>query len=347
MSDAATHHLSPVTGERAAIVVQDLTKTYGDGTKAVRGVSFAVRRGEFYGILGPNGAGKSTTIGVLGTLVRPTSGHASVLGIDVTKDPNAVRHRIGFALQEAGVDTLATGLEFLVLQGRLHGLAEREADRRARGLLKLFGLEAAAHRRIRDYSGGMKRRLDLAGALIHEPPVLFLDEPSEGLDPRSRAALWSLLKRINRAKRTTVILTTHYMEEADRLCDRLAIIDQGLIVAEGTPAALKAAVGGEAVVVHYGPEGAAKVPRAVDALRDAPGVLRTAAADGDLKVYARDAAAAAPEILKRLDQAGVPAPSLSIERPTLDDAYLRYTGRTIATAEAGAAARRAPKGAKR
>ena len=228
--------------ERDAIVVESLSKRYRDGTEAVRGISFAVRTGEIFGLLGPNGAGKSTTVGMLGTLVRPTAGRATVAGFDVVTDAKEVRRRIGFAMQDVGVDELATGSEFLVLQGRLLGLPRREAVRRAGILLELVGLDDAAGRRMADYSGGMQRRVDLASALIHLPPVVFLDEPTEGLDPHARTAIWEMLERVNEALRTTIVLTTHYMEEADRLCGRIAIVDHGQIVVEGTPQQLKAAV---------------------------------------------------------------------------------------------------------
>src|SRR5215208_1114519 len=227
-----------------AIVAEGLGKRYPNGIEAVRGISLRVGTGEIYGVLGPNGAGKSTTIGILGTLVRPTSGRAAVAGFDVVAAPKDVRRNIGFAMQEVGLDELATGRELLVLQGRLHGLSRREAARRAGLLLELVDLESAANERIGGYSGGMKRRVDLASALIHLPPILFLDEPTEGLDPRARTAIWETLERLNAALELTVLLTTHYMAEAERLCARIGIIDRGLVVVEGTPADLKAAVGG-------------------------------------------------------------------------------------------------------
>src|SRR5215218_2379249 len=223
-----------------AIVVDAIAKRYPNGVEAVRGISIRVQTGEVYGILGPNGAGKSTTIGLLGTLIRPSAGGATVAGFDVAAEPKRVRTKIGLAMQDVGVDELATGSEFLVLQGRLHGLSRREATRRAHLLLGLVDLESAAYQRIGSYSGGMKRRVDLASALIHLPPILILDEPTEGLDPRARVAIWETLQRLNAALQMTVVLTTHYMEEADRLCDRIGIIDRGLIIVEGTPAELKA-----------------------------------------------------------------------------------------------------------
>jgi ABC-2 type transport system ATP-binding protein len=226
--------------EGDAIVVDALAKRYPNGTEAVRGISFRVPAGEVFGMLGPNGAGKSTTMGMLGTLVRPTSGSAMVAGYDVARQPREVRRRIGFAMQEVGVDELATGSELLMLAGRLHGLSRAETARRRAVLLDLLGLREAANRRMGEYSGGMRRRVDLASALIHLPPVLFLDEPTEGLDPHARTAIWETLERLNEALGITIVLTTHYMEEADRLCGRVAIVDRGRIVAEGTPEELKA-----------------------------------------------------------------------------------------------------------
>ena len=234
-----------------AIVADGLAKRFPNGTEAVRGISFRVRAGEVFGILGPNGAGKSTTMGMLGTLVRPTGGTAMVAGFDVAAHPREVRRRIGFAMQEVGVDDLATGRELLVLHGRLHRLSRREATRRAGLLLELVGLGEAADRRMGEYSGGMQRRADLASALVHLPPVLFLDEPTEGLDPHGRSAIWTTLERLNETLGMTVVLTTHYMDEADRLCDRIAIVDHGRIVAEGTTAELKRAVGSMSLEEAY------------------------------------------------------------------------------------------------
>jgi ABC-2 type transport system ATP-binding protein len=231
----------PASGLSDAIVVEQLAKRYPNGTDAVRGISFSVRSGEVFGILGPNGAGKSTTMGMLGTLVRPTGGRATVAGYDVVTHPREVRRRIGFAMQEVGVDEFATGSELVVLHGRLHGLSRHEAARRASLLLDLVGVGDAADRRMGEYSGGMRRRVDLASALVHLPPVLFLDEPTEGLDPHGRTAIWETLERLNQAVGMTIVLTTHYMEEADRLCGRIAIVDRGQLVAEGTPDELKAA----------------------------------------------------------------------------------------------------------
>jgi ABC-2 type transport system ATP-binding protein len=224
------------------VKAEALVKTYSSRTgviEAVRGVDLTVYAGEVFGFLGPNGAGKTTTVRMLTTLLSITSGAARVAGLDVASEPDAVRRRIGVALQEAGLDARQTGRELLVLQGRLFGLSQRAACARAAELLALVELEDAADRQIKGYSGGMRRRLDLASALVHEPQVLFLDEPTTGLDPASRVTIWDEVRRINE-RGTTVFLTTQYLEEADQLCDRLAIIDDGWIVREGTPAQLKA-----------------------------------------------------------------------------------------------------------
>jgi ABC-2 type transport system ATP-binding protein len=226
----------------AAVLAEGLVKTYksrGDTVEAVRGVDLRIEAGEVFGFLGPNGAGKSTTVRMLTTLLSITGGTARVAGLDVAREPDAVRRRIGVALQEAGLDPRQTGRELLVLQGRLFDLSAAEAAERTEELLALVELEEAADRPIKGYSGGMKRRLDLATALVHRPDVLFLDEPTTGLDPASRLSVWDEVRSVN-DRGTTVFLTTQYLEEADQLCNRLAIIDDGRIVREGTPAALKA-----------------------------------------------------------------------------------------------------------
>ncbi len=225
----------------SAITATGLKKTYGDGedqVEAVRGVDIDVEAGEIFGFLGPNGAGKSTTVRMLTTLMTLSAGSATVGGVDVTADPHGARRKIGVALQEAGLDVRQTGREILTLQARLFGMSASEASARAQELLALVDLEEAGDRRVKGYSGGMKRRLDLASALVHRPDVLFLDEPTTGLDPASRLTVWDEVKRIN-GLGTTVFLTTQYLEEADQLCNRLAIIDDGLIIREGTPASLK------------------------------------------------------------------------------------------------------------
>ncbi|MGH2961004.1 MAG: ATP-binding cassette domain-containing protein [Solirubrobacterales bacterium] len=327
--------IGPHTTETSdAIVVDGLAKTYSNGTEAVHGISFQVSTGEVYGILGPNGAGKSTTIGMLGTLVRPTTGRATVAGFDIAAGARDVRRHIGFAMQEAGVDELATGSEFLTLQGRLHGLSRREAARRARVLLGLVDLEDAANHRLGNLSGGMKRRVDLASALIHLPPILFLDEPTGGLDPRGRVAIWETLEQLNETLGMTVVLTTHYMEEADRLCARIGIIDRGRIVVEGTPAELRASLGGQLLLLRYGRESSPEaLARVRSALLERGDVHEVVAADGDLSVDVEDAPAVAPELLRILEREGAAPRALSIKQPTLEDVYLRFTGRSFERAE--------------
>ena len=263
----------------AAVEAEGLVKHYGGRSgvvEAVRGVDLRVRAGEVFGFLGPNGAGKSTTVRMLTTLLSITSGAARVAGVDVARDPDEARRRIGVALQEAGLDPRQTGRELLVLQGRLFGLSPRAATDRAKELLALVELGDAADRLIKGYSGGMKRRLDLASALVHEPEVLFLDEPTTGLDPASRLTVWEEMRRIN-ARGTTVFLTTQYLEEADQLCDRLAIIDGGVIVREGTPASLKAQLRDR--------EGLASDPTLDDVFLDATGRTRDRVA-GDVREVA-------------------------------------------------------------
>jgi ABC-2 type transport system ATP-binding protein len=267
------------SGTAAAVQAEGLVKHYSSRTgviEAVRGVDLTVEAGEVFGFLGPNGAGKSTTMRMLTTLLSITSGSARVAGVDVAREPDAVRRRIGVALQEAGLDPRQTGRELLVLQGRLFELSARDAATRAEELLALVELEDAADRRIKGYSGGMKRRLDLASALVHRPEVLFLDEPTTGLDPASRLTIWDEVRRINQ-RGTTVFLTTQYLEEADQLCDRLAIIDDGRIVREGTPAGLKSELRER--------RGLASDPTLDDVFLDATGRTRDRAA-GDVQEVA-------------------------------------------------------------
>jgi ABC-2 type transport system ATP-binding protein len=289
----------------------------------VAGVDLDIHEGEIFGFLGPNGAGKTTTVRMLTTLLRPTAGRATVAGFDLFHEPDDVRRSIGVALQEVGLDAMATGRELLTLQARLFGMGPAQAERRAAELLELLGLADAADRQTKMYSGGMKRRLDLASALVHGPRLLFLDEPTEGLDPASRQAVWREIGRLNRELGLTVFLTTHYLEEADNLADRLAIIDQGRIVAEGTPDALKAAIGGDVVTVglhREHREEAASVLRQLGSLRD----LRCE--DRGLTLLIDDGNGVVADVVRLLDSAGITVGSVAVAEPTLDEVFLRATG---------------------
>jgi ABC-2 type transport system ATP-binding protein len=308
------------------IEVQGLEKVYPDGTRAVDRIDFEVRPGEIFGFLGPNGAGKTTTIRILVTLLPKTAGRALVGGHEVDTEPEAIRRMIGYAGQFIGIDVDLTGRENLVLQGRLHGMTAQAAAVRAGDLLEMFGLTEAADKRAGAYSGGMRRRLDLVQALVHEPPLVFLDEPTTGLDPQTRNALWRHLQEL-KASGVTVFLTTQYMEEADRLCDRLAIIDHGRIVVEGIPADLKAEVGGEVVTLSL-PEDAdgPLLERAREALAAFPGAGDITTFDHSLAVPVPDAGRSLSELVRWLDERGVPIAKLSFTTPTLDEVFLRYTG---------------------
>ena len=315
--------------------VEGLVKVYPGGTRAVDGVDFAVEAGELFGFLGPNGAGKSTTLKILATLLRKTSGRVTVAGHDVDRDPKGVRKAVGFAMQDVGLDDLATGRDFLTLQGLLYRLTRAEARERTRELLDLVGLTSVANRRVGAYSGGMRRRIDLAAALVHRPSVLFLDEPTTGLDPQSRIAVWNYLQELSR-EGVTIFLTTQMMEEADRLCHRIAIVDVGKIVAEGSPEELKRRVGGDVVRVAFqdGVDLQSGASGAKAALRDRPYVVDLAETDGAISVRVEDGAAVAPDILHVLREAGLPAAQVSISSPSLDDVFLSYTGHTIRAEDA-------------
>ena len=319
------------------VEVRDLVKVYPSGTRAVAGIDFDVPREEFHGFLGPNGAGKTTTMKILATLLRKTSGTVRVAGYNVDADSKAVRRSIGFAMQEVGLDDLATGRDFLLLQGVLYGLSRREARRRAEELLDLVGLGHVAGQRVGTYSGGMRRRIDLVGALMHGPDILFLDEPTVGLDPQSRIAMWEYLDELN-AKGVTILLTTQVMEEADRLCRSIAIIDHGQIVTSGSPDSLKAEVGGDVVQVIL--NGSGDVPedarneRAEGLIRQQGYVDATNRVDGGFAITVRDGNAAVPHLVALLHDNRIPVASLSVARPTLDDVFLKHTGRTIRAEEA-------------
>jgi ABC-2 type transport system ATP-binding protein len=315
-----------------AIVVQDLRKRYGD-VQALDGVSFAVRQGEVFGLLGPNGAGKSTTVRSLVTLTTPDSGSASVAGHDVLREQNAVRRVIGYVPQDSGVDELGTGRENLMLQGRVQGMGGKDLRSRTETLLELVGITDAADRIVKTYSGGMRRRLDIALGLVHRPRVLFLDEPTTGLDPEARVVMWEEVSRLAQAESLTILLTTHYLEEADQLADRLAIVSQGKVVVEGTPGELKAGLRGDAVQVEV-------ENGAVD---EAQRVLASVGATPEQVLEGRtivsrveNGGRALPGIISALETAGIPVASVSLSRPSLDDVYLHFTGREFASEDRAA-----------
>jgi ABC-2 type transport system ATP-binding protein len=307
------------------VEAHSLRRTFKGEVEAVRGIDLNVAGGEVFGFLGPNGAGKTTTVRMLCTLLPPTGGSASVAGIDVVDDAAEVRRRIGVALQEIGLDPIQTGRELLELQCGLYGITGADARARAEELLQLLGLSDAADRRTKTYSGGMKRRLDLASALVHSPDVLFLDEPTTGLDPASRVTVWDEVRRIN-ASGTTVFLTTQYLEEADNLCDRVAIIDSGEIVAEGTPEALKARMGHDVVTLEL--DGADQAATEA-ALRGLPGLERVMAESDRLALYLEDGAGSIAEIVRLLDRADLRVGAIAVSRPSLDDVFLQATGRRL------------------
>jgi ABC-2 type transport system ATP-binding protein len=312
-----------------AIETRDLRRTFKGGVEAVRGIDLMIAPGEIFGFLGPNGAGKTTTVRILCTLLPPTGGSAQVAGVDVAADGAEVRRRIGVALQEIGLDPVQTGRELLELQCGLYGITGSQAKKRANELLELLGLMDAADRRTKTYSGGMKRRLDLASALVHSPEVLFLDEPTTGLDPASRLTVWDEVRRINDAG-TTVFLTTQYLEEADQLCDRLAIIDNGAIVAEGSPARLKAQMGHDVVTLALDGADPAATTAAIGEL---PGLERVVSEADALALYVENGAGSIAEIVRRLDREGVTVGAIAVARPSLDDVFLRATGRRLEGAD--------------
>ena len=320
MNSFSSSHADP-------IVAQNLVRYFGD-VKAVDGIDITVKTGEIFGFLGPNGAGKSTAVRMLTTLLRPTSGTATVAGFDVAKHPDEVRRRIGVALQDAAIDPLMTGTELLRLQAVLYGIPQAQMKNRASELLERVGLTAAADRRVGTYSGGMRRRLDLALALIHQPTVLFLDEPTTGLDPMSRMSLWEEVRRLNN-EGTTVMLTTQYLEEADQLADRIAIIDAGKIVREGKPQDLKAGVGFPTLLITVPSD---QTERA-KALLATFGDMRPTA-EGSLGVGLRGGANVVTDVVRKLDEASVRVQHLEINEPSLDDVFAEATGHRLEGAKA-------------
>jgi ABC-2 type transport system ATP-binding protein len=316
-----------------AIDVIGLEREFKGGIRAVDGIDLEVAPGEVFGFLGPNGAGKTTTVRMLVTLLRPTGGRAEVAGFDVAREPAEVRRRIGVALQEAALDLLMTGRELMELQAVLHGIPPRQVRERAADLVRRVGLDDASERRVGTYSGGMRRRLDLAMALIHKPQILFLDEPTTGLDPTSRLTLWNEVRRL-RDEGTTVFLTTQYLEEADQLADRVGIIAGGRIVAEGSPAALKAEIGQPHLDVTLA--GEPDFARAREVL-ERFGDHRPAGADCHVSIQLDGGEGEIAPVVRALDDAGLLVASLEVVRPTLDDVFLAKTGEHLEGAAADGA----------
>jgi ABC-2 type transport system ATP-binding protein len=311
----------------AAIEAIRLGREFEGGVRAVAGVDLEVSEGEIYAFLGPNGAGKTTTVRMLTTLLRPTTGEARVAGFDVVAEPAQVRRAIGVALQEAALDPLMTGRELIRLQATLHGIPKDEGKRRADSLLERVGLTRAADRRVGTYSGGMRRRLDLASALVHEPMVLFLDEPTTGLDPVSRKAIWEEVAKLNR-EGTTVFLTTQYLEEADQLADNVGIISAGSLVAEDTPARLKAEIGRPHLEIRLCDDGAERAEEIMSRFgKPLP------AKDGAVLVELERGAAEVAPVVRALDEAGLAVESLDLVEPTLDDVFVAKTGQHLEGAD--------------
>ena len=315
-----------MTTTQPAITTDALVRSFG-GTNAVDGLDLEIRRGEIYGFLGPNGAGKTTTVRVLCTLLAPTSGRAVVAGHDVAAEPGKVRLKIGVALQDVALDPKQTGEELLRLQGRLYGLTRRETEERLGDLARLVDLGEALATPIGTYSGGMRRRLDLAASLVHNPDVLFLDEPTTGLDPVSRARVWEEVRRLNHELGMTIFLTTQYLEEADALADRVGILNAGRLVAEGTPADLKRSVGNDVIIARL--DGDAAPAR--DAVTRLDGVQDVDARGNELVVTSTNGAATIGPVAVALDACGIPVRDLMLRTPTLDDVFLELTGTHIRT----------------
>jgi ABC-2 type transport system ATP-binding protein len=309
------------------IETHDLQRTFRSRksvVEAVRGVDLSVGIGEIFGFLGPNGAGKTTTLRMLATLLTPTAGEATVAGADLRREPERVRERIGYVPQGGSTDPAETGRGELVIQGRLYGMNKADAQARAAEVLAALDLESAADRTTSTYSGGMKRRLDVGLGIVHRPSVLFLDEPTTGLDPQARARMWEEI-RLLRTQGTTVFLTTHYLEEADALADRLAIIDHGVIVAEGTADELKRQVAGD--VVTLGVNGSTE--QVLETVRRQSFVREASGEEGVIRLYVDRGETAVPLLLRILDGAGLEAASITLHRPSLDDVFLLQTGRSL------------------
>ncbi|HEY5455977.1 MAG TPA: ATP-binding cassette domain-containing protein [Acidothermaceae bacterium] len=318
-----------------ALAAVDLVKTYPAARgkpriRALDGLSINVQAGTVFALLGPNGAGKSTAVKILATLSRPDLGQASVAGVNVLRDPDAVRHIIGLVSQKASSDPMATARENLVLAGRIHGMSSSSARARAAELVSRFALDDAADRLAKTFSGGMTRKLDVAIGLMHRPQVLFLDEPTTGLDPQARTELWAEIERLSAHEEVAVLLTTHYLDEADQLADRLAIVDHGRVVVEGTPEQLKAELNGDAVQVELATADA--IPGALVMLSRIPGLRDVASVGASLRARASSGARAVPSLLSALEDADIAVASVTVARPSLDDVYLHHVGRSFEVA---------------
>jgi ABC-2 type transport system ATP-binding protein len=329
-AEAAIDTTEAFNHDAMAVEVRDLVKVYPNNVRALDGLSLSVPRGSIFALLGPNGAGKSTTIKILTTLSRPDSGAAWVSGLDILKEPARVRRTIGCVAQRSGVDRDSTGRENLMLQGRFHGMRGASLKSRVAELLERFGLAAAADRVARTYSGGMQRKLDIAMGLMHQPQVLFLDEPTTGLDPEARSDLWDEIARLA-TEGLTILLTTHYLEEADRLARQVAIVDRGRVVTQGTPEGLKSELRGDSVEIEL--TNTATQSAVEQALQFLEGMREIQLTDRTVHARMDHGATAVPPMLLALESAGLRAASVHVARPSLDDVYLRYTGRTIREAE--------------
>jgi ABC-2 type transport system ATP-binding protein len=316
------------------IKVENLVEIYADGTKAIDGISFEVKQGEFFGFLGPNGAGKSTTIKVLTTLLRKTSGSVTIAGYDIDKAAQNIRKVIGVQSQETVIDGDLTGRENLILQGNLQRMRGDPLEKRVDELLKIVELSDVANKRAAFYSGGMKKRLDLASTLVHKPKLVFLDEPTTGLDPQSRNSVWKYLEKLNQDEGITIFLTTQNMEEADKLCKNLAIIDHGQIIVTGSPVELKQQIGGDTIALSLADNSNGELKeKAAQVIKNVQGIDKIIDTEDGLTVYAKKASSLIPEIARVFDQNGVPLASVNLSSPSLDDVFLQHTGRRIRPAE--------------
>ncbi|MGD7043422.1 ATP-binding cassette domain-containing protein [Jeotgalibacillus proteolyticus] len=304
-----------------SILVENAVKTFKGNVHAVKGISLEAKEGEFFAFLGPNGAGKSTTVQLLTTLLKPTSGRMEVAGIDVNKEPEKVRLQIGVALQETGIDPDLKGIELLEFQARLFGFSKKAARSRAEELLELVGLTEDADRLSGKYSGGMRRRLDLAMTLVHQPKILFLDEPTTGLDPSNRKSIWKEIKRLNKEEGTTIFLTTQYLEEADQLADRISIINKGEIVATGTPEELKRTLGFDAIVLEFDSEEQSTRAQELIGTMD----LQAERLKNEVTIYAENGTAIVADVIRRLDEHQLQPDRLNVQPPSLDDVFIQVT----------------------